>query len=219
MNESRRHCGFSPDALLEYAIGENTPQASDEVASHLVHCVTCRAEIAFHRSLAADLRTLSAPEPPADLEEVLVRAAIQARRSLGPGGRRNPGAVRRGISWTPILCGAVGLAVVAVFVLFLLPGRMLSPESLDDGGFGRGRGTNVFGDTIQLLQNLRQGWEMVSRFLTWISPVSEALGAALAAVGVFGWSFLGVSFVGAALLLRRLTRSGQKKGTRHVVTR
>lgn len=199
-------CDTSPQLLLEFALGDLDAAQTAEMKAHLAGCAACRLEVRSHRTLAEDLRSLPVPEPPADLEEILVRAAIQTRRSMGVRAPRWS-ASRPRFTWTPILCGATGLAIVAVLCLLLLPGRVLSPSSMGEVVYGTGtRNVNALGDPMKLLSNVRQGWEMVTRFATWIAPLSKALGAALGAVGPMRWTLVVSALFGASFMLWRLTR-------------
>ncbi|MBK8231621.1 MAG: hypothetical protein IT349_16090 [Candidatus Eisenbacteria bacterium] len=204
-------CDFNTDLLLEFAVGEIAQPERSEVEAHINGCAICRAEVRLHRSLARDLKDLPAPAFPSDLEEVLVRAAIQTRRSM-PRSASRVRASRPTVAWLPVLCGAAGLAIVGVLILLLLPGRMLSPGSVDEMVYGgAGRGTNVMGDALMLLRNLRQGWEFVLRVLGWLSPISRALGAVFEAVGAARW-LMGLATTAVAVLaVRRLTRSRRQQ--------
>jgi len=89
---------------------------------------------------------------------------------------------------------------------------MLSPGSVDEMVYGgAGRGTNVMGDALMLLRNLRQGWEFVLRVLGWLSPISRALGAVFEAVGAARW-LMGLATTAVAVMaVRRLTRSRRQQ--------
>lgn len=210
-SEASMGCDFNTDLLLEFAVGEIAQAERAEVEAHVNGCVACRAEVRLHRSLARDLKELPAPSFPSDLEEVLVRAAIQTRRSMPrPTSRVSP--ARPAVAWLPVLCGAAGLAIVGVLILLLLPGRMLSPGSVDEMVYGgAGRGTNVMGDALMLLRNLRQGWEFVLRVLGWLSPITRALGAVFEAVGAGRWLMVLATTTVAVWAVRRLTRSRKQQ--------
>lgn len=201
------NCGFQSDLLLEYATGEPSLAERQEVEVHLASCAECRSEVRFHRSLIADLTELPRPNFPPELEEVLVRAAVQSRRSLGPSsvGARVPRRTR--VSWLPVLCGAAGLAIVGILILLLFPGRMFSPGTMDEMAYGGGgRGPGVMSDALMLIRNLRQGWSLLAQFLSWCSPVASAAVSALQAVGAMRWAALGASLFAALFVLRRVTR-------------
>ena len=201
------NCKLNAALILEYAVGEPSLEERQEVEVHLASCAECRAEVRFHRSLSRDLKDLPQPAFPPELEEVLVRAAIQTRRSLPKSTVAARSEADGRSRWLPILCGAAGLAIVGLLVLLLLPGRVFSPGSVDEMVYGgSGRTTNVMSDAFMLIRNLRQGWELLAQFLSWCSPVARALGSALEAVGAARWSALVGTVVAAVLVLRRFTR-------------
>jgi hypothetical protein len=203
-------CSCDPSLLLGYALGDLTEPERARVEIQIRLCPSCAAEVETHRQLAGRLRRLPVPAFPAGLEEVLVRSAIQARRS-----RAGRAAVRqREFAWTPVLCAAAGLAIVAVLVLILNPGNLMNPGgSVDDVVYGGvGRSATAFQQLVELYANVRQGWDVLVEFLSRFAPVWRALQATVGAVGTVRIAMAGLSVLAVVLLLWRLVRPKRKIG-------
>ncbi|MCA9727200.1 MAG: hypothetical protein R3E12_16640 [Candidatus Eisenbacteria bacterium] len=203
-------CACDQSLLLEFALGDLEPSQRSRVEAQVRQCPACASEVRRYRELIGDLGALPIAPFPIQLEEVLVRSAIQARRGMA--GRKT--APRREFSWTPVLCAAAGLAIVAVLVLILRPGNLVGPgSSVDEVVYGGvGRGATAFQDLVELYANIQQGWRILVEFLTKLAPVWRALRAALAAVGAVRIGLAAVSVLAVVALLWRLGRPKRKMG-------
>jgi hypothetical protein len=205
-------CVFDKDLILEYAIGEVTPDERQQVESHLTACTACRMEVATQRQMVRELVKLPEPAFPSDLEDVLVRASLQAfktERASRPGQAIAP---RRGLYWAFGLGGLLGFGVLVLLVLLLWPGRVSSWVPLGralDGGVGQGLG--LLDSVMQWVADLRAGWGILREFAQLLSPVQRAMKVALAGVGGPIWASLVLGVLGATILLWRVTSAGQKK--------
>lgn len=211
-------CQFDTNLLVEYASGEIDVAGRAEVTAHVARCDRCRLELRFHQDLAADLRALPVPEFPSHLEEILVRSAVQATRSARPELAER---ARFGFSWTPVLCTAAGLGIVAVLALILTPGSFVNMGGPVDGtvGTGVGQSTQLVNDALRFVSILQDTWSLVTDFLGRFAPAGRVLGSVLSAVGMERWAILGASVLTAILLLWRLTRPGQKRRVGNVRVR
>jgi hypothetical protein len=208
-------CTCDRSLLLEFALGELEPQQRVRIAAQVRDCPACAAEVRAHERLAGDLRLLPVPAFPAQLEEVLVRSAVQARRGLA--GRQT--AAGKEFAWTPVLCAAAGLAIVAVLVLILRPTNLVGPgSSMDEVVYGgAGRGATAFQDLVRLYDNIRQGWEILVDFLGKLAPVWRAVRVLLGAVGTARIAMAGTSVLLVVVLLWRWGRP--KRNVRHANAR
>jgi hypothetical protein len=207
-------CTCDRSLLLEFALGELDPQQRLRVAAQVRDCASCAAEVRAHERLAQDLERLPVPAFPLQLEEVLIRSAVQARRGLA--GRR---AARKEFAWTPVLCATAGLAIVAVLVLILRPTNLVGPgTSMDEVVYGgAGRGATAFQDLVQLYANIRQGWELLVEFVGKLAPVWRAMRALLGAVGAARIAMAGVSVLLVVVFLWRWGRP--RRNVRHASAR
>lgn len=203
-------CTCDRSLLLEFALGELEPQQQLRVAAQVRDCPSCAAEVRTHERLTADLRRLPAPVFPIQLEEVLIRSAVQARRGLA--GRKATS--HKEFAWTPVLCATAGLAIVAVLVLILRPTNLVGPgSSMDEVVYGgAGRGATAFQDLVQLYANIRQGWEFLVEFLGRLAPVWRAMRALLGAVGAGRIAMAGLSVLLVVVLLWRWGRPKRNVG-------
>lgn len=208
-------CGCDKDLLLEYAIGEIDQRDVPIIEAQLRTCSQCAADLKFHRKLADELADRPTANYPDDLREVLVRSAIQIRKDVAPAWGKAPADARPRFSWVPLVCASAGLAIVAVFIFFLMPGG--STSSMDDmvsGGVGRG--ATALEEIMQLVSNLQVGWQLVVDFLSRFSPVWRALQASLSAIGIARWTIVFLTIVAVAGTLWRMNRSGPKRRVNHV---
>ncbi len=197
------------ERLIEFALGEGADDERRATAAHVSSCSKCAADVAFHRLLAMDLRALPPPPVPADLEDVLVRAGIQARRDV-VAAQRGAAPARR-LDWIGVACALAGCAIVVVLVLLLAPGGPFSSGSVEDVVYGQaGRGTTLLNDALQFANNVRQAFGLVRDLLEWLAPVGRASQAALQAVGALRWTILAGSVGAALFVLWRLTRSDRR---------
>jgi hypothetical protein len=213
-------CGFDKSLLLDFALGEISLPDRVETRRHIARCEPCNAELKFHRSLSRDLEALPVPSFPAHLEEILVRSAVQVRRSIARGAHGELAIGRLRFSWTPVLCTAAGLAIVAVLVLILMPGSLVSPGGTQAPGVGgMGRGASVVSDVMRFVSNVQEGWSIARDFLGRLSPVGRAAGAVFEAIGLERWGILAFSVFAVVLLLWRFTKPGRKRSVGHVKAR
>jgi hypothetical protein len=201
------NCTFDKDLLQEYAIGEIAEADRGPVETHIAGCSLCRLEVADLRRLARDLSSIPEPEFPLDLEEVLVRAAIQAGRAQQPvrATSLRPAGLRR--SWTLVLAGAVGFALAAFVVVSLWPPRVASPG--DVGAVGRGLG---FADSVLgWLDTLKTFWTAVTDFIDRFAPVSKAARAGLGGLTFSLVAAMGLGVVTTGLVLWRIAGPRKRK--------
>jgi len=99
--------------LPAYALGILDAQEKRQVAAHIELCDACREELASFRDVTGRMAaSLPEVEPPADLEERILRAVRSSRpaaRRLPP--RRVPAARRRSAPWRALTGIAAALAV------------------------------------------------------------------------------------------------------------
>lgn len=204
-------CPFDRDLLQEYAVGEVTAPERSRVEEHLGICADCRLEVTDLRRIVRDLTALPEPDFPPDLEEVLVRSAIQAGRDLQT---IRPLPRRTGIrpTWVYAMSGAVGLAAVIFLVVLLWPSRVgqEGPVGRMVGG-GVGQGLGLLDSIMRWLEGVRSSWDAVSDYLGRFAPVGRAVRVAVAGVGSSLWTALALGGVAIALLLWRITGAGHKK--------
>lgn len=191
------NCMFDKDLLQEYAIGEIIEADRATVEGHLTGCVVCRLEVADLRRLARDLSSIPEPTFPIDLEEVLVRAAVQAGRTQQPirATSLRPAGLRR--SWTLVLVGAVGLALAGFVVVSLWSSLLALPGS----GVGRGQGLGLADSLLGWVETLRSFWSAASDFLGRFAPVRKAARAGLSGltISILGAMVMGVAATGLVL--------------------
>lgn len=201
-------CSCDKTLLLEYAIGDLGREERIQVEAQVRACRSCAQELEIHRMLAADLRALPTPELPSGLEEILIRSALEAGR------RGRVRAARSSFAWTPVLCTAAGLAIVAILVLILNPSNLARTGAAFDpvGPDGVGRGATVFDELLQLYANIQQGWLVLREFLGRFAPVGRAMQTVLGAVGLERLSVVAGSVIVALVLLWRFTRPKRKVG-------
>jgi hypothetical protein len=210
--EEEMKCTFDKELLFEFAEGEITPEGRHQVESHLSECALCRAEVVMHRQLARDLGDLPEPVFPLALEDVLVRASIQARKNHQGTSRTLVVSRPRRLYWALGLGGLVGFGVLVLMVLLLWPGRISTWGPVDRVvGGGVGQGLGALDGILRWVSDLRAGWDYMREFLQKLAPVQRAARVALSGVGGPLWAALVLGLVGATLFLWRLTSSGQKK--------
>jgi hypothetical protein len=71
-----------PEKVTGFVDGALEPEQSAAIEAHLAGCDTCREQAEAERRLAAELRALPAPEPPAGLEARLATRLRPPRRPL-----------------------------------------------------------------------------------------------------------------------------------------
>jgi predicted anti-sigma-YlaC factor YlaD len=169
------NCSFDKDLLQEYAIGEVAEADRGTVEVHLTGCASCRLEVADLRRLARDLSSIPEPEFPADLEEVLVRAAIQAGRTQQPvrESSLHPSGIRR--SWALVLAGSVGLALAIFVVVSLWPTRLGLPVA----GGGGAQGLGLVDSLLHWVETVQSFWTTATEFLDRFAPLRKAVRAGL----------------------------------------
>ncbi len=204
-------CQFDKILLEEYAIGEVKAAERTQVESHLSACADCRLEVTDLRRLVRELTALPEPEFPPELEETLVRSAIQAGRAALPvrSGVRAAGA-RPG--WVYVLSGAAGLGFVMALLLLFWPARFAQIGSSGEGGVGQGLG--LLDSVFRWVDSAGTTWDSVRDFLNRFAPVGKAVRIAVAGVGSSLWTAVALGAVATALFLWRLTSTGQKKARR-----
>ena len=144
-------CTFNKDLLQEYAIGEVNPAERGQVEEHLGACTECRLEITDLRRMVRDLSSLPEPDFPVDLEDVLIRAAVQAGRSQ-QGTYAVPRRSHLRPVWIYALAGGAGLVFVVFVVLLLWPGRF---AVMGPGGGVEGQGIGLLDSVFGWAQNVR----------------------------------------------------------------
>lgn len=100
-------CAFDTQTYVEYLNGEIAPAARSEFESHLPSCVRCRAEVEAYSRLLQGLSALPQREPPADLVETIVRAAVPRR----PIHRRSASV------WQRVMAVGAATALVVSFIV------------------------------------------------------------------------------------------------------
>lgn len=201
-------CAFDKELLLEYAIGEIEPECRPSVDAHLAGCVSCRTEVVAHRQLARDLAGLPEPVFPSGLEDVLVRASIQAGRAMSPSRTVQEAGPRLRLYWAFGLGGLVGFGVLVLLVVLLWPGRITSWGPVDRVIGGEG---GALGGLVGWFSELKAGWDITKEFMQKLAPVQRGVRIALGGVGGGVWAALALGAFGATFLLWRLTSAGQKK--------
>lgn len=204
-------CRFDQDLLQEYAIGEVTAAERSQVEGHLERCADCRLEVTDFRHLVRDLAALPEPEFPSDLEEVLIRSAVQAGRALQPPRPVvRPAGIRR--VWVYAFSGAAGLLVSIFLIAMLWPFRESAGGPFDRVlGNGVGQGLGLLDSALRWGTGARSTFDAVSDFLNRFAPVGKAVRIAAAGVGTSLWAALLLGAIAVALLLWRITGAGQKK--------
>ncbi len=201
------NCMFDRDLLQEYAIGEIVETDRSTVEAHLAGCAGCRLEVADLRRLARDLASIPEPAFPADLEEVLVRAAIQAGRAQQPvrSSSLRPNSLRR--SWTLVLAGSVGLALAGFMVVSLWPPRWAGLGVGLGGGQGLGLADSLWG----WAETLRTFWNTATDFLERFEPVRKAARAGLGGLTASLVGAMGLGVVATVLVLWRIAGPRKRK--------
>jgi anti-sigma factor RsiW len=201
------NCLFDRDLLQEYAIGEITETDRTTVERHLTDCAVCRLEIADLRRLARDLSSIPEPTFPVDLEEVLVRAAVQAGRAQQPVrvSSLRPAGLRR--SWTLVLAGAVGLSLAGFVVAYLWSSWLALPGTGNGGGQGLGLVDSLRG----WVEAVRSFWSTASDFLDRFAPVRKAARAGLGGLTVFLIGATGLGVAATGLVLWRIAGPRKRK--------
>jgi len=214
------NCSFDRNLLQEFAIGEVTAEERARVETHLSGCPTCRHAVALDRQMARDLSLLPEPPYPERLEEVLVRAGMQAWRAHGRQTAPQAAETRSRAVWPFVLGGLAGSGVLVLLVLLLWPGRLASWAPMDKVvGGGVGQGLGLLDGVLRLLHDLQTGWATVSGFLARLSPIERALRVAVAGIGGSVWIALALGIFGSTFLLWRVARAGQKRSVEHAKTR
>jgi hypothetical protein len=169
------NCMFDKDLLQEYAIGEIVEADRGPVERHLTSCPLCRLEVADLRRLARDLSSIPEPEFPVDLEEVLVRAVIQAGRTRQPvrGTSLRTPAARP--SWALVLAGVVGVGIATFVVISQWPTLLATPGR----GFGGSPGLGLADSLWRWVETLRTFWSTATGFIERLEPVRKAMRAGL----------------------------------------
>jgi anti-sigma factor RsiW len=200
-------CLFDKDLLQEYAIGEIIDADRGTVEGHLADCAVCRLEVADLRRLARDLSAIPEPAFPVDLEEVLVRAAVQAGRAQQPVRARapRPAGLRR--SWTLVLAGAVGLALGGFVVVSLWSSLLALPAP----GVGGGQGLGLVDSLQRWVEALRAFWGTASDFLGRFAPVRKAARAGLGGLTVSLVGAMGLGVAATGLVLWRIAGPRKRK--------
>ena len=201
------NCLFDRDLLQEYAIGEIIEADRATVEGHLTGCAGCRLEVADLRRLARDLSSIPEPAFPIDLEEVLVRAAVQAGRSQQPVrvNSRRPAGPRR--SWTLVLAGAVGLSLAGFVVVSLWSSLLALPGT----GMGGGQGLGLRDSLLGWVEALRSFWSTASDFLDRFAPVRKAARAGLGGLTVSLITAMGLGAAATGLVLWRIADPRKRK--------
>jgi hypothetical protein len=201
------NCPFNKDLLEEYAIGEIDEADRGPVEGHLTGCAACRLEVADLRRLARDLSSIPDPEFPLDLEEVLVRAAIQAGRAHQPlrGTSLRPAGLRR--SWTLVLAGVVGVALAAFVVVSLWPTRWLGLGT----GSGSGPGLGLMDSLLGWVKTLHTFWGAVTDFLDRLAPLRKAARASLGGLTFSVVGAMGLGVAATALVFWRIAGPRKRK--------
>ena len=205
-------CTFNKDLLQEYAIGEVNPAERGQVEEHLGACTECRLEITDLRRMVRDLSSLPEPDFPVDLEDVLIRAAVQAGRSQ-QGTNAVPPRTHKPPDWNYAQAGGAGLVFVVFVVLLLWPGRF---AVMGPGGGVEGQGIGLLDSVFGWAQNVRDTWATTKVFLSRFAPVTKAVRVAVAGLGTTLWGALALGAIATGLLLWRITGSGEKKRVRSV---
>lgn len=132
MNRSTQHA-FEPEEIMAYLDGELEPRQAASLASHLEHCIECRA-------LAAQLRQVSDRLLEFEIEPCPSKAAEPVMAALDAASRKHqlepkpsaPPRRRRGIRILAWATASVGVLFVIymVSVPFLLRPRMVSEKSV-----------------------------------------------------------------------------------------
>lgn len=206
------NCTFDKELLLEFAIGEIEPEHRQTVESHLAGCAACRLEVVAHRQLGRDLGELPEPSFPTGLEDVLVRASIQARKAARPEKARAADRPRTRPYWVLGFGGLLGFGMLVLLVFLLWPGRISNWGPVDRAvGGGVGQGLGMMDGILRWMSDLRDGWEIVRGFLEKFAPVQRAVRVALGGIGSPIWAALALGAFGATFLFWRITVAGQKK--------
>jgi hypothetical protein len=200
-------CLFDKDLLQEYAIGEIIEADRGTVEGHLTGCAVCRLEVADLRRLARDLSSIPEPAFPVDLEEVLVRAAVQAGRAQQPVrvSSLRPAGLRR--SWTLVLAGAVGLALAGFVVVSLWSSLLALPGT----GIGGGQGLGLKDSLLGWVETLRSFWSTASDFLDRFAPLRKAVRAGLGGLTVPLIGAIGLGVAATGLVLWRIAGPRKRK--------
>ncbi len=201
-------CTYDKELVQEFATGELASDQRRLVESHLVTCADCRMEVAGLRRLARDLTELPAPVFPDDLEEILVLASIQARRTAQPARPLRVGALRP--SWIAAAGGLAGLAVIVVLVALLWPGRSMTPIDRVVGG-GVGEGVGILDDVLHWIADFKTASNFVTSLFSHFSPLGKVARVVLGGIGGSIWAALLLGIAGATLLLWRVTAASQKR--------
>jgi hypothetical protein len=201
------NCLFDKALLQEYAIGEIIEVDRATVEGHLTGCAVCRLEVAELRRLARDLSSIPEPAFPVDLEEVLVRAAVQAGRAQQPMRISSPRPAWLRRSWTLVLAGAVGLALAGFVVVSLWPSRLALPGT----GMGGGQGLGLADSLLGWVETLRSFWSTASDFLDRFAPVRKAARAGLGGLTVSIIGAVGLGVAATGLVLWRIAAPRKRK--------
>jgi hypothetical protein len=201
------NCLFDKDLLQEYAIGEIIEADRATVEGHLTGCAVCRLDVADLRRLARDLSSIPEPAFPVDLEEVLVRAAVQAGRAQQPVRANSPrtNGLRR--SWTLVLAGAVGLALGGFVVVSLWSSLLALPGT----GMGGGQELGLVDSLQGWMETLRSFWSRTSDFLDRFAPVRKAARVGLGGLTVSLIGAMGLGVAATGLVLWRIAGPHKRK--------
>ncbi len=209
-------CSFDKELIQEFAVGEAGAAERRQAESHLTECAECRLEVAAFRRLARDLAELPGPEFPSDLEGILVRASIQARRSVRPVRETVPRTLRP--SWILALGSLAGATVLVAVVLLLWPGQIGSLNPVDKVvGGGVGHGIGLLDGILRWTADLRAIWNVAAGFVGRFAPLGRIFRLVLGGIDPSIWAALVLGAAAATALLWRITSPGQRKvrGVRH----
>lgn len=194
------NCLFDKDLLQEYAIGEIAETDRGPVERHLTDCAPCRLEVADLRRLARDLSSIPEPEFPMDLEEVLVRAAIQSGRERQPVRATSLRAEGSRRSWTLVLAGAVGVGLATFTVVSLWPTHLAAPGT----GLGGGQGMGLADSLLRWVETLKTFWNGATEFFSRFEPLRKAARAGLGGLGASLIGAMGLGVAATGLVLWRI---------------